>query len=125
MKLTLLLGNPKMRAIGRWQNLGRQFFHHHRKDILGWCEYDNLVEKINPVPVKETDVLIDVFSGMKKAGVLGGCSFMQLALCMLSFFCIDLEASTLCALLTAADGYSFKKIWYDYWGKKYPKPNKK
>lgn len=115
MKLAFLLGNPELLACKRWRNLSEQFFIHHRKDILAWCKYDNLVEKMNAVPVVEDEVLIDIFSGMKREGVFGVCSFRQLALCMLFMFDMDLNMSTLCNRLTDSDGYSFKKICYDYW----------
>lgn len=125
MKLALLLGNPEVLEHRRWRELSVHFFANHREDILAWCKYDNLVEKMPPVPVKNGDVLIDVFAGMKREGIFGTSSFMDLAVCMLSFFQIELRASSLRNQLEASDGYTFTKIWNEYWNKKNEKYGKK
>lgn len=117
MKLALLLGRPELRTLSKWKSLGNQFFTHYQKTILTWCAYDNLVEKMDPLPVVEDDVLIDIFAGMKREGVFGKCSFMQLAFCILCLFRIKLSVRSLSNRLSTSDGYSFKKIWNDYWNK--------
>lgn len=125
MKLAWLLGNPEIRQHKGWNKLSNQFFEHHREDILIWCKYDKEEQQMPVLPVEQVDVLVDVFSGMKRAGIFGRSSFMDLALWMRRFFRINNEANSLCRKLEAFDGYSFLKIWRNYWMQNSEKPGNK
>lgn len=115
MILACTLGLPEVKTLPHWNSLRHQFFEKNREVILRWCGYANLVEKDEKFALEQKEVVIEIFSGMKKRNLFGNSSYRDVAKIMFRLFEIpSLNEDTLCVKLKESDGYLFTKIFDDY-----------
>lgn len=97
--LVLLLGSKCVTDYKSWDNLRTGFFEKYKDAILHWCGYDTVNPQDGRFEVKNEDLLFCLFAILRQFGLLGKCSYEQLAKILYATFKFKNKINTICTKL--------------------------
>ncbi len=107
MLLAWFLGEPEIRKLKTWDHLGTIFRKANRAVILKYCGFDTGRWPIERIRVENPELFIAYMSAMSRCGIVGVCTYEELADYIDLVFITGYEISTICnRLKTADDVYS-------------------
>ncbi|MCL3849949.1 MULTISPECIES: hypothetical protein [Parabacteroides] len=82
-----------------WDNLRTCFFEKYKNSILHWCGYDTVNPQTGRFAVVDENLLLCLFALLKQFGLLGKCSYKQLAKILYATFNFTNTINTICTKL--------------------------
>lgn len=114
-QLALLLGSKCVTDYKSWDSLRISFFEKYKVSILQWCDYDRVDPRAGRFPVVNENLLLCLFAMLKQFGLLGKCSYRQLAEILYATFNFKNKINTICTKLkTVYQETIYKAVIQDF-----------